>query len=51
MKHSKAQRKADDAARVAAWRRLTAAQQITELDSRLGIGVGAKRQRKKLGAK
>jgi hypothetical protein len=45
---SKEQRRADDAARVKAWRALTTVQKIASLDARLGAGQGAKRQRKKL---
>lgn len=34
--------------RLAEWRGLTKDQQIRSLDARLGVGVGAKRQREKL---
>jgi hypothetical protein len=35
---------------VNAWRTLTPTQQLASLDARLGVGVGAKRQRTKLDA-
>lgn len=35
-------------ARNAAWRALTTPEKIASLDARLGVGVGAKRQRSKL---
>jgi hypothetical protein len=38
----------DDAARVTAWRALSPSQQLASLDGRLGIGIGATRQRAKL---
>ena len=34
--------------RIAAWQVLTPAEQLKQLDARLGKGVGAKRQRAKL---
>lgn len=42
------QRRAEGEARNTAWRGLTAAQQLASLDGRLGVGVGAARQRRKL---
>ena len=35
----------------AAWQALTTAAKIASLDARLGVGIGAVRQRAKLGAK
>lgn len=42
------QRKLEGDARNAAWRALSATEQLKDLDRRLGTGVGAKRQRTKL---
>ena len=42
------QARIDDAARVAAWRALSTAQKLASLDGRLGVGIGAKRQRAKM---
>lgn len=48
-RHSrKAQARLDDATRVTAWQALSTAQKIASLDGRLGVGIGAKRQRSKL---
>jgi hypothetical protein len=37
--------------RVAAWRLLTPAQQIASLDSRLGVNIGATKQRRMINAR
>ena len=44
-----ARRTAGDA-RNAAWRALTVSEKVQSLDTRLGVGVGAQRQRRALGA-
>ena len=44
----KEQARIDDANRVSAWRALSPAQQLASLDGRLGVGIGATRQRAKL---
>ena len=46
----KARRTEEGVARNKAWASLTAAQKLASLDARLGKGIGAKRQRAKLGA-
>lgn len=45
------ERRNEDTKRVAAWRELSPAEQLRSLDGRLGKGIGAKRQRAKLGQK
>lgn len=42
------EKKAEGEVRNAEWRKLTPAQQLADLDARLGVGVGATRQRAKL---
>ncbi len=46
----KQRRKEEGDKRNAAWVALTPAQQLKDLNDRLGVGVGAKRQREKLNA-
>jgi hypothetical protein len=41
-------RKEEEAERVEAWRELTPKQQLNSLDGRLGTGVGAVKQRKRI---
>lgn len=43
-------RRAEGAVRNAAWQKFTPEQKIVCLDERLGVGVGARRQRKLLSA-
>lgn len=43
-------RRAEGEGRNAAWAKLRPEQQLASLDSRLGVGIGAKRQRAKLGS-
>jgi hypothetical protein len=45
---SKDQRREEGEIRNAEWRKLSPVQKVVELDRRLGVGVGAKRQRSKL---
>ena len=47
-KQSKETRRADAIARNDAWSKLSTEQKIAELDKRLGVDVGAKKQRKRL---
>ena len=47
-KKSTVERRIDAEARQEEWARLTPQQQLAELDSRLGKGIGAKKQRAKL---
>ena len=47
----KEERRREGAIRNERWAALSAAQKLAELDRRLGLGIGAKRQRAKLGAK
>lgn len=44
-------RRVENDERVEFWRSLTTAEKLASLDKRLGVGVGAKRQRAKLEAK
>lgn len=44
----RARRREEGEQRNEAWRKLTPAEQLASLDRRLGKGVGAKRQRRKL---
>ena len=47
--HAVKQQKREEAtARVAAWRGLTPGQKVASLDGRLGVGVGAVKQRGRL---
>lgn len=48
---SKELRKEEEAERLAFWRGLSPSQQLADLDRRLGKGIGARRQRKLIGAK
>jgi hypothetical protein len=45
------QRRVEGEERNAAWRELTPQEQLASLDTRLGKGIGAKRQRAKLEGK
>lgn len=45
---SQIQRRKDSDTRLAEWQTLTPMEQMRDLDRRLGVGVGAKRQRAKL---
>lgn len=45
------QKALEEEARLAAWRALTPTAQLADLDARLGVGVGAVRQRKMLAAR
>lgn len=42
------QKRAEAEARLAAWRALSPREQLAELDRRLGPGVGARRQRRRI---
>lgn len=45
---SKHQKREEGEARNIEWRKLSTMEKLTALDNRLGVGVGAKRQRKML---